>query len=147
MKLVWILFCSLLIWGCSDSSGGEGKNGKNETSGKDQSEKPVDPKDLVEIVGSTYTEYYDAAKTKVKFQGEQDENKERHGKWVYYREDGKELNITFYKHGIQHGFIQVKRPNGTLHYTGEFEEGQKVGVWKFYDEKGKVTNEINYDKK
>lgn len=145
MKLVWILLCSLLIWGCSDPSETE-ENGKKENqTNTSQPEKPVNPEDLVEVEGTTYTEYYDAAKTKIKFQGEQDENKERHGRWVYYSEAGKEMNISHYKHGVLHGFMQVKRANGNFYYLGDYKEGKKVGIWKFYDESGKVANEINYD--
>lgn len=144
MKLVWILFCGLLLIGCSDAQDTADKKDKTEEESQD---KPVNPKDLVEVVGSTYKEYYDAAKTKLKFQGEQDENKQRHGKWVYFFENGEEANISFYKHGVLHGFIQVKRPNGNLHYTGEFAEGQKVGDWKYYDEQGRLTQEKNFDEK
>ncbi len=147
MKLVWILLCSLLVWGCSDSSENDEKVNKNKTTSSQEEEEEVNPEELVEVVGNTYTEYYDAAKTKIKFQGEQDENKERHGKWVYYFENGKESNVSFYKHGVLHGFMQVKRANGALYYHGDFEDGEKVGVWKYYDEQGKLSQEINYDDK
>ncbi|XOV66896.1 MAG: toxin-antitoxin system YwqK family antitoxin [Fluviicola sp.] len=146
MKLAWIVFCPLLIWGCSSDSD-EGKKGEKDKNNTEQIEEQVDPKDLVEVVGSKYTEYYDAAKTKIKFQGEQDENKERHGRWVFYSESGKELSVSHYKNGVLHGFMQVKRPNGSFHYHGDFEDGERVGVWKFYDEKGEMVNEINYDEK
>lgn len=146
MKLIWILLCSLCLWGCTDSSETEESGKNNKKTDTLESEKPVDPAQLVEVIGSKYTEYYDVAKTKIKFQGEQDDNKERHGRWVYYSESGKELNISHYKNGVLHGFMQVKRPNGTFHYHGDFKDGERVGVWKFYDEKGKVSNEINYDK-
>lgn len=145
MKLVWILLCGLLVWGCSDSQDTE--DTKEKTENQTQNDTTVNPEDLVEVVGSTYKEYYDAAKTKIKFQGEQDENKQRHGKWVYYFQNGKESNISFYKHGVLHGYIQVKRPNGMLHYTGAFEDGKKVGVWKYYDEQGKLAQEKNFDEK
>ena len=147
MKLVWILLFPAMIWGCSDPSENDAQNKKNaDSKSSTDTEKPVNPEDLIEIVGNKYTEYYDAAKTKIKFQGEQDENKQRHGKWTYYFENGKESNISFYKNGVLHGFMQVKRPNGALYYHGDFEEGKKVGVWKYYDERGKFSHEINYDK-
>jgi len=133
------------MWSCSDNQDTE--TNKEKTEKQSQPNEPVNPKDLIEVVGSTYKEYYDAEKTKIKFKGEQDENKQRHGKWVYYYQNGEESNISFYKHGVQHGFIQVKRPNGILHYTGEFEDGKKAGVWKYYDEKGQLAREENYDKK
>ncbi|MCR9171723.1 MAG: hypothetical protein NXI10_04475 [bacterium] len=145
MKLAWILLCSLLIWGCSDSAEDGKKKKNNDSENSSQTEAAVNPEDLVEVVGSTYTEYYDAAKTKIKFQGTRDDNEQRHGKWVFYREDGKESSISHYKHGVLHGFSQVKRPNGAFYYHGEYEDGKKIGVWKYYDEKGKFSHEINFD--
>ncbi len=147
MKLVWIFFCYLLIWGCSDSQEKEESETKENTKGAPQTEKPVNPEDLIEVVGNTYKEYYDAAKTKIKFEGEQDENKERHGKWVYYSEAGNEMNTSHYKHGVLHGFMQVRRPNGAFYYHGDFIDGERSGLWKFYDEQGKFSYEKNYDAK
>jgi len=147
MKLVWILFCSLLIWGCSDPSENEENETVKKSNANPKTEKPVNPEELVEVIGNTYTEYYDAAKSKIKFQGEQDENKERQGRWVYYSEEGKEMNISHYKHGVLHGFMQVKRANGNFYYHGDYIDGKKVGTWKFYDESGKIDYEKNYDEK
>lgn len=144
MKLVWILLFSLLILGCSDSPENKEEDNNSEPS-KTEVKTPVNPEDLIEVKGSMYSEYYDAAKTKLKFQGEQDDNKQRHGRWVYYSEAGKEMSISHYKNGVLHGFMQVKRANGAFHYHGDFDNGERTGVWKFYDEQGKLANEINYD--
>lgn len=135
-----------MIWGCSDPAENDEANSSSKKTTSSETEKTVNPEELVEVIGSTYTEYYDAAKTKIKFQGEQDENKQRHGKWVYFSESGKEMNISHYKNGTLHGFMQVIRPNGALYYHGDFKDGERVGVWKFYDEQGKFSHETDYDK-
>jgi hypothetical protein len=96
------------------------------------------PEDLVVIENGQFTEYY-PGKKHIKFQGMQDELKQRHGKWVFFSETGLELSITHYIHGVKHGHSIVKYPNGNLHYIGEYDNGKEIGVWKMYDEKGNVT--------
>ena len=104
---------------------------------------PVDKADLVVIDGDVYTEYYPDGKN-IKFKGVQDENKKRHGKWVYYSLDGKELSMTMYNHGEKHGHSIVKYPNGAIYYHGEYDHDKKTGIWKTYDENGKLATEIDY---
>mmetsp|Transcript_22503 Transcript_22503/g.30119 ORF Transcript_22503/g.30119 Transcript_22503/m.30119 type:complete len:148 (+) Transcript_22503:35-478(+) len=145
MKLIWILLCTTLVFSCSESQ----ESTEKKTDGKKNSEQainaPVNKEDLVEVVGSTYKEYYDVAKTKIKFEGEQDEQKKRHGKWVHYFENGTEAGITFYTHGIRNGFSSVHRPNGILYYHGEYKDDKPTGIWKYYDKAGNLNREHNYD--
>lgn len=107
-------------------------------------EKPAEPKkvekpeELVVIDNGLYTEFYPGRK-QVKFQGQQDELKQRHGKWTFYSENGTELSITFYDHGKKHGHTIVKYPNGNLHYVGEYDHDKEIGEWVMYDEKGEKT--------
>ena len=98
---------------------------------------------LVVTENGVFTEYYPDGKS-VKFSGQQDDDKQRHGQWIYYSEAGDELSITHYYHGKMHGHTIVKYPNGKLHYVGEYEHGVEVGIWMMYDEKGNMT-EKNYD--
>ncbi len=100
------------------------------------------PEELVVIDNGLYTEYY-PGKKHVKFQGQQDENKQRHGKWTYYSENGTEQSITYYDHGKKHGHTIVKYPNGNLHYIGEYDHDVEIGVWQMYDEAG-VKTEKDY---
>ncbi len=90
-----------------------------------------------------FTEYYPDGKN-IKFQGQQDDDKKRHGQWIYYSETGEELTITHYDHGVMHGHTIVKYPNGKLHYVGEYDQGKEIGVWMIYDENGNMS-EKNYD--
>lgn len=108
-----------------------------------ESAKTEKPEDLVVIENDLFTEYY-PGKKQIKFQGMQDESKKRHGKWVFYSETGKELSITHYSHGAKEGHTIVKYPNGNLRYVGEYSNDLEVGIWIYYDEKGKKT-EKDYD--
>lgn len=101
-------------------------------------EKVEKPEDLVVIENGQFTEFYPGRK-QVKFQGMQDENKQRHGKWTFYSETGTELSVTFYDHGKKHGHTIVKYPNGMLHYVGEYDHDKEVGVWQMYDQDGVQT--------
>jgi len=105
--------------------------------------KPKKVENLVEIKNGVYTEWYPGKKN-IKFQGPQDNNHLRNGKWVFFSEGGEELSITFYENGKREGFTIVKYPNGRLHYRGEYQDDKIVGDWITYNEKGKVTSEQHY---
>lgn len=107
-------------------------------------QKPKTPESLTEVVDGTFTEYYPGRK-KVKFRGEQDAEGKRHGKWVFYSENGIELSVMHYIHGVREGFTIVKYPNGTIHYVGEYSNDMEVGIWKTYDTKQKLVEEKDFD--
>jgi antitoxin component YwqK of YwqJK toxin-antitoxin module len=129
-KLLYLFICISLI------SCGE----KEE---KQKQEPTVEAEELVVIENGKYTEYYPGRK-QVKFEGNQDDDKQRHGKWVFYGEDGTEISTAFYDHGIKHGHSVVRYPNGTIHYYGEYNYDEKIGVWKTYDDKGKLIEEKDF---
>ena len=107
-------------------------------------EKPQKTENLVEISDGMYTEYY-PGKTQIKFQGGQDENHQRHGKWTFFNTDGHEMSISFYEHGLKHGHSIVKYPSGAIYYYGEYEDDKQIGSWKTFDQKGNLISEKNYD--
>jgi antitoxin component YwqK of YwqJK toxin-antitoxin module len=113
----------------------------NENSKKDT--KAIDNESLVEIKDHLFTEYYPGKKQK-KFQGEQDNDGQRHGKWTFYSEQGLELSTTHYEHGIKHGASVVKYPNGQIHYLGEYVNDKQVGIWKTYNQKGELVQEKKF---
>jgi antitoxin component YwqK of YwqJK toxin-antitoxin module len=133
MKFVFFLcaFLSLMNVSCS----------QKEVEKQDRSEKV---EDLVDIKDGVFTEYY-PGKEKVKFRGRQDENQKRHGRWVFYSQNGEELSISHYNHGEKHGHTVVKYPTGGIHYMGEYENNKQIGIWKTYDESGKLLEEKNFD--
>lgn len=112
---------------------------------KEEGEKKLEKKeDLVEIKNGLFTEYYPGKKA-IKFQGKQDLEGKRDGKWVYYSEKGTELSVTTYSHGLKNGYTLVKYPSGVLNYVGEYANDTMVGVWRTYDEKGKLIQEKVYE--
>lgn len=104
----------------------------------------AEPDELVEIKDGIYTEWY-PGKKQIKFKGPQDEKQERNGVWYFYSENGQELSVTMYEHGLRQGYTVVKYPTGVLHYRGEYKDDKMVGVWTTYDEKGKMISEATYD--
>jgi antitoxin component YwqK of YwqJK toxin-antitoxin module len=112
--------------------------------GEEVKEKNTVKEDLVVIKNGIYTEYYPGKKN-IKYQGAQDDQHKREGRWVYFSDKGEELSVTMYSHGLKDGFSMVKYPNGVLHYTGEYMNDTMVGIWRTYNIKGKLAEEKNYD--
>ena len=98
---------------------------------------------LVEVKDGTYTEWY-PGKKQIKFKGGQDDEKKRNGIWTFYAENGAELSITMYNHGIREGHTIVRYPSGAIHYRGEYINDQYVGLWTTYDEQGNVLSEKDF---
>jgi antitoxin component YwqK of YwqJK toxin-antitoxin module len=151
MKLFYILLGVTFLLSCKEEGKEEGKEkvqkeNISKTKQKAEGTKTFNPNEKGEVVieESLYTEYYAGDGQKVKFQGNQDSDDKRHGKWLYYSVSGEELSMTIYVHGIKNGHTIVKYPNGMLHYTGEYRDNKIVGVWKTYSEKGEVTSEKDY---
>lgn len=100
---------------------------------------------LIEIKDGIFTEYYPGRKA-VKMQGPQDEKGIRNGRWKFFAENGVEMSMTEYKNGLKEGFTFVRFPNGAMRYNGEYHEDKQAGIWRYYDEQGKVIQEIDYSK-
>lgn len=131
MKLALYTFLLLLIAvACTD---------KNE---KETTQKPK-TENLTEIKNGRFTEWY-PGKKQIKFQGMLTKKGDRNGKWTFYSETGNELSMTLYENGKREGFTIVKYPNGAIHYTGEYKNDKTVGVWKTYNEKGKLVTEKDF---
>jgi antitoxin component YwqK of YwqJK toxin-antitoxin module len=128
MKILVLLLTLLALASCYSEDGNEQK---------------VPEENLIEDKNGLYKEYY-PGKKQVKFRGEHDDEHRRNNKWSFYSEEGKELSITFFKHGLRDGHTIVKYPNGTLRYVGEYSKDQQVGVWKMYGEDGQLTQEKDY---
>ncbi|MEY4605157.1 MAG: hypothetical protein RIT43_2449 [Bacteroidota bacterium] len=95
------------------------------------------PETLVEVKNGIFYEWY-PGKKQIKYKGGQDEEKKRNGVWTFYAEDGTELSVTYYEHGLKQGFSIVKYPTGVIHYKGEYHKDQMVGEWTTYNERGEV---------
>ena len=134
----FILYITVPLWimSCSDQSDQQINNTSDDA--------PPSEEKLKDTVSRQVSEWYEG-KEQIKMKGQIDENKQRHGKWVYYSQTGLELSMTTYTHGMKEGFSVVKYPNGALHYRGEYRNNVKVGLWSFYNDKGELVNELNYD--
>ena len=149
-KITYILLAITLMVSCKEEGAGNTENSKTETTSETKKkvveEESINPNEKGEVIveGDLYTEYYAGTGGKIKFQGNQDADDKRHGKWLYYSVNGEELSMTIYLHGVKDGHTIVKYPNGMLHYTGEYKDGKTVGVWKTYSEKGDVTSAKDY---
>ena len=88
--------------------------------------------------------YYENGKEKM--EGSYNKDKKKHGKWLYWREDGKKWSEGYFFEGKDDGMRRTWHENGAKHYEGRYDKGTRVGTWKFYDESGKMVKEIDYDK-
>ena len=143
MRYLQLLVLTLFIVGCGNADADKTTKTENSESDTHPVVKLEDTEELTEIKGHRFTQYY-PGKKQIKFQGMQDDEKRRHGKWTYYSKDGRELSTTMFNHGVKHGHMVVKRENGALYYHGEMENGKKVGIWKNYDENGNFLNEDDF---
>lgn len=131
MKIVLFSFLLLLITpACTNKK-------------SDNSVEKLKTEKLTEIKNGNFTEWY-PGKKQIKFQGMLTKKGDRNGKWTFYSETGNELSFTVYENGKREGFTVVKYPNGAVHYSGEYKNDKSVGIWKTYDEKGKLVTEKDF---
>jgi antitoxin component YwqK of YwqJK toxin-antitoxin module len=129
-KIVFVFVTLFLIFGCENTT-------------DKKIDKKIKTENLVEVKDGVFTEWY-PGKKQIKFQGGQDELGNRDGKWTFYAENGTELSFTLYDHGKKEGFSLVKYPNGRIHYRGEYQNDEMIGLWSTYDEKGNLITEKEY---
>lgn len=72
---------------------------------------------------------------------------QREGKWSYWYESGNLWSEGYYKNGVNDSIRNVWYENGQKRYEGFYRNGKEAGKWKFFDEKGKAAQEVDYDKK
>ncbi len=128
-KILFLLATLFLISACENNP-----EKKNENIPKEK---------LVEVKDGVFTEWYPGKKS-IKFQGGQDKLGNRDGKWTFYAENGTELSYTQFSGGKKDGYSLVKYPNGNIHYTGEYQNDEMVGVWSTFDEKGNLLTKKEY---
>ena len=128
-KIVFLLATLFLISACENNP--------------EKMDKKIPKEKLVEVKDGVFTEWYPGKKS-IKFQGGQDELGNRDGKWTFYAENGTELSYTQFSRGKKDGYSLVKYPNGNIHYTGEYQNDEMVGVWSTFDEKGNLLTKKEY---
>lgn len=64
----------------------------------------------------------------------------REGRWQSWHPTGSPASECDYKEGKEHGeYIVFHESTGEIMITGQYEEGTKIGNWKFYNEEGKLV--------
>ena len=98
---------------------------------------------LISEDNGTYTEWYPGRK-QIKIKGRKDNQGRREGIWKHFSPEGTVLSVTVYTAGKKDGHIVVRYPNNVVHYSGEYQMDERVGVWKFYNEQGELTKEEDF---
>lgn len=65
----------------------------------------------------------------------------------FYPKTGLPWSLHTYKDGLLHGEYKTWFENGNIHMDGQYTKGTESGTWKIYNESGKISEEINFDKK
>jgi antitoxin component YwqK of YwqJK toxin-antitoxin module len=77
-------------------------------------------------------------------EGNYDENNNKHGKWIYYFEDGKKKSEINYDHGKKNGEMIEYYRSGKKMYIAHYQNDIANGKWIIFDENGKKISETNY---
>jgi hypothetical protein len=67
------------------------------------------------------------------------------GKCAAWNENGVMIGEVHYVNGMKQGKWFIWHDDGTPAYQFYYSKNKKVGIWKFYDEKGKLIGEKEYD--
>jgi antitoxin component YwqK of YwqJK toxin-antitoxin module len=138
MKILKLFILILLFFSCTENE----DNNKNSDSTTISSSLPED-EDLIERMPNNYREYY-PGKKQLKIAGGLDKDENRHGIWESYFENGVPNSTVYYMNGKKHGHTVVYYPNGNTYYVGEYENDERVGHWKFYNEVGELLKEEHF---
>ena len=137
MKNIFLIIPLCLAFAAASCSSNEKTKKEKEITQLDKEE------DLVEIMPNMYREYF-PGKKQIKMMGPLDDEKRRHGAWESFYENGKKNSATYYVNGVKNGHSIVYYPNGGVYYYGEYLKDEKIGVWKTFDEQGKLVSEDSF---
>ena len=71
----------------------------------------------------------------------------RHGIWLSFYPEGNVWSECAYKNGVKEGQTITYYPNGNKRYEGFYTNDKESGIWKYWEENGKLSKEIDHDKK
>ena len=69
----------------------------------------------------------------------------RNGVFKTYYKSGTVMSEGNFVDGKREGKAIVYHENGKINYEGFYKNGKECGIWKFYDDKGNLYNEVNRD--
>jgi antitoxin component YwqK of YwqJK toxin-antitoxin module len=61
-----------------------------------------------------------------------------------FYENSNPWSLHNYKDNVLHGAYKTWFENGQLRIEGQYDNGIKIGNWRFFDEKGNVIEEKNF---
>lgn len=88
------------------------------------------------------TRFYDDGKKEVT--GKFDPEGKKDGHWTYWYKDGKVWSECDFQSGKKSGMSTVYFDNGQKRYEGMYENDKQIGIWRFWDESGKLVQEKEY---
>jgi len=71
-------------------------------------------------------------------------NRKRDGKWVYRYENGNIWSEGYFKNGKSDGKRTTYFENGKVRYEGFYKEDERTGIWRFFDDKGRLVKEVDF---
>ena len=72
-------------------------------------------------------------------------NGARQGAWTAYFPDGTMRSRSSYMNGKLHGPTEVFHENGSAYYVGQYNMGNAVGEWRFFDPQGNLIRTAVHD--
>jgi antitoxin component YwqK of YwqJK toxin-antitoxin module len=96
------------------------------------------------IQNGEYIQYYKNGVTKMR--GMMKDGK-RDGLWKSFYENGSPWSETTFRNGMKDGRTTTWYENEKKRYEGFYSADKESGHWKFWDEKGNLVTEEDYDKK
>ena len=145
-KLLVLLLIGFVIASCSNDGSSKVKVGKKEkvvasfANGEPQIVRTFEEVDGTPVA-SYEKEYYDDGN--LLKEGPVVNNK-RHGYWKTYYRSGKIWNEGTFYEGTLTDTVKGYYTDGQLKYRGIYKNGSKTGVWLFFDENGKLTDNKVY---
>ncbi|MDW3645447.1 MAG: energy transducer TonB [Bacteroidia bacterium] len=71
------------------------------------------------------------------------QDKLRVGEWRSYYESGELLEKVEFEKGVAEGELNYYHENGEIEFSGELKRAEFIGMWKLFDEKGNILQEID----
>lgn len=139
----WVLFsiAIILFSACGNSASSDNSIVQHDTL-KTKSIIPS-PKDSI-LQNGEYIKHYKNGV--VEMQGMMKDGK-RDGLWKSFYENGLPWSETTFLNGIRDGKTTTWYDNNQKRYEGFYTNDSESGYWSFWNEKGKMVNSVDYNKK
>lgn len=140
-KFILILMAAAFMGSCGNGSGKGAKTGDS-TATADQAVNPFQDHAVMNHPDGDYVEKYGNGIIKIRgyIAGGM-----RHGQWASFYPSGELWSEVFYHAGKRHGATASYYQNGKPRYKGFYRDNAEAGKWQYWDETGKLAQEVDYD--